>query len=118
MDELEKRLLAKKIHGVHAAQTRGPRVDQLATNAWLRDGLLQGQTEAIIMAAQDGVIICGENPARGHQPAVQSVWEPRNRRPHLVQLQDLSMDALQREARPRALPTGKSCHKELGADAA
>ena len=47
LEQLEKRLLAKKIHGVHAAQTRGPRVDQQATNAWLRNGLLQGQTEAI-----------------------------------------------------------------------
>ena len=64
MDELEKKLLAKKIHGVHATQTRGPRVDQLATNAWLRDGLLKGQTEATIMAAQDGVIKTNAYKAR------------------------------------------------------
>lgn len=52
-------LTEKKLHGVFAKQTRRPAVDRRATHAWLQDGRLQAKTEALIVAAQDGVVHTG-----------------------------------------------------------
>ena len=52
---LNSKLLRKTIHGVHAQQSRESETDSRATNQWLVEGRLQPTTEAIIVAAQDGV---------------------------------------------------------------
>lgn len=51
LERIRLRLREKTIHGVYAVQI----TDQKATHRWLTDGRLQAQTEAIIIAAQDGV---------------------------------------------------------------
>ena len=53
--ETEERLHAKTIHGVYARQLAGGNVAAGASTRWLTDGFLQPQTEATIIAAQDGV---------------------------------------------------------------
>ena len=54
-EEQTEKLLKKTIHGVHARQTMESGTDSKATNQWLVEGRLQPTTEAIIVAAQDGV---------------------------------------------------------------
>ncbi len=50
------RWTSKTIHGVFGKQVLKPDVDKKATHAWLEDGKLQARTEALVVAAQDGVI--------------------------------------------------------------
>lgn len=49
------KLQRKKIHGVFAKQARMAETDKKATFEWLKEGNLQAETEAVIVAAQDGV---------------------------------------------------------------
>ena len=49
------RLLEKTVHGVHAQQTREKGCDRRATVKWLQERKLQPATEALLVAAQDGV---------------------------------------------------------------
>jgi len=51
-------LSAKPIHGVYYSQASSPDgVDQEGTFAWLSDGRLRAETEGLIFAAQDGVLL-------------------------------------------------------------
>ena len=56
MKELTRDLCAKKIHPVFYNQCQKPGYDFHRSHYWLRDGRVQSQTEALIIAAQDGVI--------------------------------------------------------------
>jgi hypothetical protein len=55
-DELHRKLLRKKIHGVYAGEMIRERCDRKATSKWLSDGRLRSETEALVVAAQDGVL--------------------------------------------------------------
>lgn len=55
--ELSERLKAKVIHGVHRKQVTAKETDVRATHWWLSSGRLRSETEALIIAAQDGVIL-------------------------------------------------------------
>ena len=51
-------LLAKPIHGVYYREASAvDRVDQEGTFAWLSDGRFRAETEGLIFAAQDGVLL-------------------------------------------------------------
>ena len=52
LEKLHQGLLSRRIHGRHAQEIQHHKV---ASNRWLVDGLLDGKTEADIVAAQDGV---------------------------------------------------------------
>ena len=56
-DELTVSLERKTIHGVFFKQCQEEGWDTLGSHAWLLDGRVQARTEAMIMAAQDGVIL-------------------------------------------------------------
>ncbi len=50
--------LTKKVHhGPHARETRGQGVDRKATHAWVREGKMTLTTEALVMVAQDDVVM-------------------------------------------------------------
>lgn len=49
------RLQRKKVHGVFAKQARQTGTDKKVTFEWLKEGHLQAEAEAVIVAAQDGV---------------------------------------------------------------
>ncbi len=50
--------LTKKVHhGPHARETRGQGVDRKATHTWVREGKMTPTTEALVMAAQDDVVM-------------------------------------------------------------
>ena len=55
--ELTASLESKIIHGVFYKQCQEEGWDTSASNAWLLDGRVQAKTEALIMAAQDEVIL-------------------------------------------------------------
>lgn len=55
MELLKTGLERKVIHGVHARQAQREEVDQRATFQWLKEGMLDAETEGTIVAAQDGV---------------------------------------------------------------
>ena len=52
---LRQTVLGKRIHGAHAKEVSSDTTDKLATNRWLVDGKLDSTSEAVIVAAQDGV---------------------------------------------------------------
>ena len=54
-DELTVSLERKTIHGVFFKQCQEEEWDTLGSHAWLLDGRMYARTEAMIMAAQDGV---------------------------------------------------------------
>ena len=56
MEALQEMLCQKKIHGVFFKQYLEPNRDTLGSHIWLSDGRLRAETEALIIAAQDGVI--------------------------------------------------------------
>lgn len=47
----------KTIHGVFWNQVRKPGFDALASNGWLVHGRFQSETESLVVAAQDGVVL-------------------------------------------------------------
>ncbi len=51
------KLTRKVHHGPHARETRGQGVDKKATYAWVREGKMTPATEALVMAAQDDVVM-------------------------------------------------------------
>ena len=55
--ELTVSLERKTIHRVFFKQCQEEEWDTSGSHAWLLDGRVQAQTEALIMAAQDGVIL-------------------------------------------------------------
>ena len=55
-EQLEGTLSAKVIHSVFSNQCRQDGWDFAGSHAWLTDGRLRAQNEALIVAAQDGVI--------------------------------------------------------------
>ena len=56
MEALHETLCQKKIHGVFFKQCLEPNHDTSGSHIWLSDGHLRAETEALIIAAQDGVI--------------------------------------------------------------
>ena len=56
MEALQEALCQKKIHGVFFKQCLEPDRDTSGCHIWLSDGRLRADTEALIVAAQDGVI--------------------------------------------------------------
>ena len=56
MEALQETLCRKKIHGVFFQQCLKPGWDTSGSHAWLKDGRLRADTEALIFAAQDGVL--------------------------------------------------------------
>ncbi len=54
---LVERLTQKVHHGPHARETRKQGVDKKATYAWVKEGKLTPTTEALVMAAQDDVVM-------------------------------------------------------------
>ena len=55
-ETLRNQLLQKTIHSVFMKEASKTECDQKASFKWLKDGRLQAQTEALIVAAQDGVV--------------------------------------------------------------
>lgn len=52
-DEIEGRWLDKPLHGQHGRDIKEPTVDKEQTLKWLCQGVLKGETESLIIAAQD-----------------------------------------------------------------
>ena len=59
MERLRDQMVQKRLHGVFYNQMLHPSTDKKATTRWLCEGKLRAETEAIIIAAQDGVICTG-----------------------------------------------------------
>ena len=47
--------MQKVLHGPHFKTVHNATTDKRATNKWLTDGKLQSETEALVVAIQDGV---------------------------------------------------------------
>ena len=54
--KLIKRLRNKTIHGVYYQNSMAPGIDYEGFHTWLTDGTVRAETEALIVAAQDGVL--------------------------------------------------------------
>ena len=54
---LKEKQKSKPAHGIYYRQCLSDKWDTVGSFKWLVDGRLQGQTEALIIAAQDGVIM-------------------------------------------------------------
>ncbi len=55
-EKLVQRLESKSIHGVHERETKMPGVNTIASHRWLVQGRLRAETEAMVIAAQCGVL--------------------------------------------------------------
>ena len=64
MEALVDSLCQKKIHGCFYKQCQGEGWDTSGSHAWFLDGRLRGQTEGLVVAAQDGVIFTRAYRAR------------------------------------------------------
>ncbi len=49
-------LIWKMIHGAHLDQLQRPETDIKATHKWLVQGRLRAETEAVVVAAQCGIL--------------------------------------------------------------
>ncbi len=55
-EKLVQRLEGKSMHGVHEKQTKMPGVNMIASHRWLVQGRLRAESEAMVIAAQCGVL--------------------------------------------------------------
>ena len=74
----------KTIHGVFFKQCQAEGWDTLGSHAWLLDGRVQARTEAMIMAAQDGVILTRTFRSRVMGKAISPVCRVCKGRPETI----------------------------------
>ena len=74
----------KTIHGEFFKQCQAEGWDTLGSHAWLLDGRVQARTEAMIMAAQDGVILTRAFRSRVMGKAVSPVCRVCRRAPETI----------------------------------
>ena len=78
-------LTAKPIHKAYFEQASSEGVDVEGTFGWLMDGRFRSETEGLVIAAQDGVILTNRykhtvlrtsTTSRDHRPQHVQLWTP------------------------------------------
>ena len=91
-------------------------IDKQGTFAWLSDGRFRAETEALVIAAQDDVIMTNWYKHTVLKLSTSSTC--RDHRPHPVSVWNTLLVSLQRETRWNRVPNDASFGKEARCDGA
>ncbi len=114
----KQRIAGKKIHGVHYREVGKKDTDKKATNKWLTEGRLQAETEAIIVAAQDGVTYTRAYRRRVLKekisPQCRACGGGEETLGHILSACPAHQWNLYKERHDRVVPASKSCAQQPG----
>lgn len=82
--QMEEQLSLKTIHGVFMEGSKQPGRDFKSTHMWLKKGRQRAETEALVVAAQDGVIMTRAYQARVLKKSVNPMCRKCHKRPETI----------------------------------
>ena len=107
-------LMSKPIHKIYIQTSMSEDIDKQGMFAWLSDGWFRAETEALVIAAQDGVIMTNWYKHTVLKLSTSSTC--RDHRPHPVNVWNTLLVSLQRETGSNRVPNDASFGKEARRD--